>query len=324
MTTKIGVVDIMMMDKESIMKQVENMPAGVYSASNKYWCVTCKLLFDIDKPVCPYMPKMCINTPVPVEVMRPESTVSIEKFGLFYPKVPQRMMNFLAGENPNSVGRKWAEAYIGFLKEWRFEYRNEPLQTLKSFIITVSGSETAQRVTKDGIVFVITDLKKVWDKKRLFPILGSAIEVLKDELGIGQTIHFDEIDIIGENQTGKYYCSMCRKFFEFSSQRETITCPLMPQKCVAVPHSLDKMKYSLRDLISVYNHTPDIYRRFLSQLPLKEGWLEYLAGLLKEEWHFDVMKKGLNCIAAQIGLTNEEVNCVFEENDGMKHMAMMG
>ncbi len=314
----------MMMDKQSIMERVGKMPAGVYSASNKYWCVTCKLLFDIDKPVCPYMPKMCINTPVPVEVMRPESTVSIEKFGLFYPKVPQKMMNFLAGDEPQEVGRKWADAYLEFLKEWRFEYSREPLQTMKSFIITVSGSETAQRVTRDGIVFVITDLSKVWERRKLFPILVAAVSVLKDELGIKQNIFFDDIDIIGDNKTGKYYCSMCRKFFEFSSQRDSITCPLMPQKCVAVPHSLDKVKYSLKDLISVYEHTPDIYKRFIGAFPLKEGWQEHLAALLKDEWNFEVMKKGLNCIAAQIGLTDEEVTCVSQEGGEMKHMAMMG
>lgn len=118
------------------------------------------------------------------------------------------MMNFLAGDEPQKIGRKWADAYLEFLNEWRFEYKREPLQTLKSFIITVSGSETAQRITADGIVFVITDLGKVWDRKKLFPILGSAVAVLKDELGIEQDIFFDEIDIISKSDTGKYYCSM--------------------------------------------------------------------------------------------------------------------
>ncbi len=309
---------------QSVMEQVAKMPGGVYSTSNKYWCVTCKLLFDMDSPVCPYMSKMCINTPVPVEVMRPESTVSIEKFGLFYPKIPQKMMNYLAGEKPEMLGRKLAEAYLSFLTDWRFEYKREPLQTLKSFIITVSGSETAQRVTGEGIVFVITDLNKVWEKKRLFPILGAAVDVLKDELGIKSEIYFDEIDIIGEKTTGKYYCSMCRKFFEFSSQKDSVTCPLMPQKCVAVPHSLEKMKYSLRELISVFDHTPDIYRRFMGVFPRREGWREYLAALLRDEWKFDVMKKGLDCVASEIGLENEVGNCEFGEDGGMKKMAMMG
>ncbi|MGC8595935.1 MAG: hypothetical protein ACP5US_10750 [Candidatus Kryptoniota bacterium] len=313
-----------MMNNKIMMEKVGKMPTGIYSASNKYWCVTCRLLFNIDKPICPYMPQMCINTPVPVEVSRPESTVSIEKFGLFYPKVPQKMMSFLAGNDPEEVGRKWAEAYILFLKEWRFEYKREPLQTLKSFIITISGSETAQRITSDGIVFVITDLQKVWDKEKLFPILKSAVTVLKADLEINDHIFFDEIDIIGEKETGKYYCSMCRKFFEFSSQKDSITCPLMPQKCVAVPHSLDKVKYSLKDLISVYSHTPDIYRRFMNVLPLKDGWREYLAALLEDEWKFEVMDRGLDCIASQIGLAEGDVTCLSEEDDEMKPMAMMG
>lgn len=306
----------------SIMERVAKMPAGVNSSSNKYWCVTCKLLFDMKSPVCPYMSKMCINTPVPVEVMRPESTVSIEKFGLFYPKIPQKMMNFLAGDEPAAIGRKWAGSYVEFLKEWRFDYTREPLQTLKSFMITVSGSETAQRITADGIVFVLTDLAKVWDKKKLFPILGAAVPILKDELGIQNDIYFDELDIIGDKQTGKYYCSMCSKFFEFSSQRESVTCPLMPQKCVAVPHSLGKMKYSLRDLLNVYEHTPDIYRKLVSAFPLRDGWKEYLGKLLREEWKFEVMKKGLNCVAAQIGLDDKETVCKSDENGGMKQMVM--
>ena len=314
----------MMMNNQTIMEKVRKMPAGVYSASDKYWCVTCKLLFDIDKPVCPYMPKMCINTPIPIEIMQPESTVSIEKFGLFYPKVPQKMMNYLAGDQPEEVGRKWAEAYIQFLKDWQFEYKHEPLQTLKSFIITVSGSETAERITPDGILFIITDLKKVWEKEKLFPILESAMTVLKRDLGLNQTILFDEIDIIGEKEVGKYYCSMCRKFFEFSSQKESITCPLMPQKCVAVPHGLDKVKYSLKDLIYVYGHTPDVYKRFISVLPLRDRWREHLKGLLEDEWKFVVMVEGLDCVAAQIGLTEEEVTCLSDDAEDMKHMAMAG
>jgi hypothetical protein len=313
-----------MMNNKAMMEKVGRMPTGIYSASNKYWCVTCRLLFSIDKPVCPYMPQMCINTPVPVEIMRPESTVSVEKFGLFYPKVPQKMMNFLAGDDPEEIGKKWAEAYIGFLKEWRFEYKREPLQTLKSFIISVSGSETAQRITPDGIVFVITDLRKVWEKEKLFPILKSAATFLKYELEITDNISFDEIDIIDEKETGKYYCSMCRKFFEFSSQKDSITCPLMPQKCVASPHSLDKVKYSLNDLISVYRHTPDIYARFISVLPLKEGWREHLASLLEGEWKFKVMDKGLDCISSLIGLTREEVTCLSGDDDEMRPIAMMG
>jgi len=194
------------------------------------------------------------------------------------------MMNSLADEEPETVGKKWAEAYIDFLKEWRLEYKHETLQTLKSFRITVGGSETTQRITRGGIVFVITDFSKVWKKEPLFPILNSAIAVLRDEIGIDRNIFFDEIDIIGDKETGKYYCSMCRKSFEFSSQRNSITCPLMPQKCIAVLRSLDKVGYSVKDLISDYSYMPDVYKRFISALPLKDGWKEYLASVLKDEW----------------------------------------
>ena len=312
-----------MMKNQMIKERVQQMPAGMYSDSNKYWCVTCKLLFNLDKPVCPYMPQMCINTPIPVEEMGPESTVSIEKFGLFYPKIPQKMMNYLAVEDLEEIGKRWALAYLEFLEEWRFEYKHEPLQTLKSFIITVSGSETAERITPDGILFIITDLKKVWDREKLFPILEASLATLKEQLDFNRNITFDTIDIIGEKEVGKYYCPMCKKFFEFSSQRDSITCPLMPQKCVAVPRRLDRVKYSLADLVSIYGHTPDIYSKFLSSLPLSTGWKEYLEGLLREEWQFTVTPEAIECIASQIGLTDKEEACLPEFGTATPAAAIM-
>lgn len=312
----------MMMNNQSIKDRVERMPAGIYSESNKYWCVTCKLLFSMDKPVCPYMSKMCINTPIAIEEMPPESTVSIEKFGLFYPKIPQKMMNFLAEDSLEELGKEWGFAYLNFLKEWRFEYKHEPLQTLKSFIITVSGSETAERITKDGIIFVITDLQKVWDKRKLFAILEGSMRILKEELGINTEIKFDEINIIGEKEVGKYYCPMCKKYFEFSSQRDSITCPLMPQKCIAVPRSLDKPQYPKEDIISIYGHTPDIFKRLISILPLKEGWKEYLGYILQKDWKFGVTRKSIECIASQLGLSEEGNDCIHEEME--LEMGMQG
>ncbi len=312
----------MMMNNQLVMEQVRKMPSGVNSASGKYWCVTCKLLFNLDEPVCPYMPKMCINTPIPIELLRPESTVSIEKFGLFYPKIPQKMMNFLAENELEELGRKLALAYIEFLKEWRFEYKNEPLQTLKSFIITVGGSETAERITGSEIVFIITDLKKIWDKGKLFPIIESAVSTLKVELDFHTKISFDEIDIIGEKEVGKYYCPMCKKFFEFSSQRDSITCPLMPQKCIAVPGSLTKMKYNLSDLISIYGHTPNIYKRLIELLPQREGWREHLENLLKSEWKFEITDKSVDCIAFQIGLIEDKNACTADVSKMMQMTEM--
>ena len=214
-------------NRERIIDRVSKMPKGESSPSNHYWCETCKMLFSIDSPVCPYMTKVCINTPIPVELIAPESTISLEKFGLFYPKIPQKIMDKFAVDNLEELGIKWANAYLEFLKEWKFPYQNDPLQTLKSFLILISGSETAQRVQKEKITFVITDINKNWEKEKLFKILESSIKVLKTELNIKQHISFDEIDIIGETLTGKYYCGMCQKFFEFSTQKDSITCPLM-------------------------------------------------------------------------------------------------
>ena len=83
-------------DKQQIMERVKSLPKGARSASGRYWCVTCKMLFSLDEPVCPYVPKMCINTPIPVELLPVESAITLEKFGLFYPKVPQKLMAHLA------------------------------------------------------------------------------------------------------------------------------------------------------------------------------------------------------------------------------------
>ena len=62
-------------DKQQIMERVKSLPQGTPSPSRRYWCVTCKMLFTLDRPVCPYMPRMCINTPIPVELMPVESSI---------------------------------------------------------------------------------------------------------------------------------------------------------------------------------------------------------------------------------------------------------
>jgi hypothetical protein len=293
----------MFKNRDKIIERVATMPDGESSPSDHYWCVTCKMLFEIDKPVCPYMPRVCINTPIPVELVPPETTASLEQFGLFYPKIPQMVMAFLAPKVGAEIGRAWADAYLTFLKAWRFPYRSEPLQTLKSFIILVSGCETAQRVREGAITFVLTDRQKVWEDDLIVDILEEGVAVLKDELGMETAIDFDALEIIGEMDTGKYFCAMCRKFFEFSVQRKTITCPLMPQKCMATPMPLEKSTFSLTDLMVVYDHTPDIYRRFIAELPDRETALPYLDTLLEEEWLFALEDAPLQAIRQRLGLS---------------------
>jgi hypothetical protein len=75
-------------NRQRIMERVARLPKGTTSPSGRCWCVTCKMLFAMDEPVCPYMPRMCINTPIPVEFMPLESAIALEKLGPFYPKIP--------------------------------------------------------------------------------------------------------------------------------------------------------------------------------------------------------------------------------------------
>lgn len=289
-------------NKERIIQRVSMMPKGETSPSNHYWCVTCKMLFNISEPVCPYMPKVCINTPVPIELAGPESTIALEKFGLFYPKIPQHLLSGLLNSDLSDLGRKLANNYLDFLKEWNFQYKHEPIQALKSFLIILTGCETAQRVRKDELIFVITDLKKIWDKDKLFAILDSALEVLKQELNVKQSISLDEIDIIGENATGKYYCGMCNKFFEFSTQKEIITCPLMAQKCMAVPTNIEKTKHTIEDLLHVYEYTPDIFKRFIKSSILSSDTRENLKSILSEEWKMEIDNDTFDKICKLFGI----------------------
>lgn len=292
----------MFKNREKIMARVAEMPKGETSPSGRYWCLTCKMLFSLEEPVCPYMPKVCINSPIPVELVGPESTISLEKMGLFYPKIPQKILAYVAKGDPKEIARKWVSVYLDFLEQWNFNYKHEPLQAIKSFIITVSGSETGQRIRSDEITLVLTDLEKVWEKEKFFGILEPALELLKEKLAVEQNIKLDSLDIIGDMDTGKYYCPMCSKFFEFSTQKDSITCPLMAQKCMAVPTNINNIKYKLDHLIRVYDYTPDIYKRLAEALDPQPGTKDYLGQILAEEWLFEVDDSSLNTVAGLLGI----------------------
>ncbi|WP_457556991.1 hypothetical protein [Candidatus Harpocratesius sp.] len=131
-------------NRKKITEKISQLPKGENSPSGKYWCLTCKKLFVLDKAECPYMTKMCVNTPISIEQKPPESTICLERFGLFYPKFPLRLMNlalihFLDGMDEvqkakklEDIGEELVKTYISFLDEWKIEYKNEPLQTIKS------------------------------------------------------------------------------------------------------------------------------------------------------------------------------------------------
>lgn len=292
----------MFKNREKIMKRVAEMPKGEKSLSNRYWCLTCKMLFSMEEPVCPYMSKICINTPIPVELAGPESTISLEKIGLFYPKIPQKMLAFLAKGDPKEIARQWVKEYFEFLEQWNFAYKHEPMQAIKSFIITISGSETGQRIRSGEITLIITDLEKVWDQERFLNILEPALELLKENLAVKETIKLDTLDILGDMDTGKYFCPMCSKFFEFSTQKDSITCPLMAQKCMAVPTNINNISYKLDHLVRVYDYTPDIYKKMAEALDAQPGAKDYLRKVLNEEWHFEVEDQALDQVSSLLGV----------------------
>jgi len=287
--------------KKQIMERIQKLDEGSASPSGRYWCVTCKKMFRMEDPVCPYMTRMCVNTPIAVENIPPESSVWVEKMGLFYPKLPQRVMASMSGE-PEAVGGKWAQTYLDFLEEWKIDCGAQPLQTLKSFIIFAAGSETAQRVNESSVTLVITDLGKVWDKDRIFAILRGALPVLRKRLGIEQELLLDDMDIIGDRPMGRYYCAMCRKFFEFGIPREKIVCPLMSQKCMFDPVHIDKIDYDSGGLLKMYRISPDLYRRFMLALSDRERGRKVLRDLLQTEWNLVPGQEELNELEELLGL----------------------
>ena len=289
-------------NRQKIMERVAAMPEGTPSPSGRYWCVTCKMLFSLDGPVCPYMPKMCINTPIPVELLPVESAITLEKFGLFYPKVPQKVLAHLADTDAPLDARALVDAYLAFLADWGIRPADEPLQTLKSFIILLSGCETAQRVNEEAITFVVTDLERIWREERLLPLLEATLPLLAAEVGITQPIRLDSMVLTGERPSGRYFCPMCRKFFEFSTQRETVTCPLMAQKCMATPGAIADARFTATDFVHVYAVTPDFHARLAAVLPARADAREYLATVLREDWGVEPDDGQLAAIASSLGV----------------------
>ena len=266
---------------EMIKNKINSLPEGSKSESNHYWCVTCKKFFVLDKPECPYMTGMCVNTPIAVENLAPESTEALEKFGLFYPKIPQIILSEIMIENYTETGKNLAKIYLDFLKEWKFDIsKQQPLQTIKSFIIILTGCETAQRINEKSITFVLMDAVKIWEKNKIKELLLGSLEYLKKILNVEHELNLDFIDILGEREVGKYYCAKCGMFFEFGIRRETVTCPLMAQKCMFDPQHIDKVDYTSDKLIKQFEITPDIYKRFIQSIENKNGFSPKLDEIL--------------------------------------------
>lgn len=290
--------------RQKIMEKIQTLSTGSVSASGRYWCVTCKKLFRMEQPVCPYMTTMCVNSPIALEKFPPESAEWLEKMGLFYPKIPQMVMAALLKENPIPIGKRLAETYLEFLAEWKIEFARQPLQTLKSFVLVFSGCETAQRIRENEILFIVTDMHKIWEEGILYSILKDAVDELKSRFGITQEIRFDSMEIVGERNLGKYYCGMCKKFFEFGIEREKVTCPLMAQKCMFDPVSINKIKYQIADFIKVLRITPDLYSRFISLVPKRKNGPAILREILANNWKFEFGEAELREVQELLGLSS--------------------
>lgn len=268
---------------QMIRNKIDSLPQGSPSPSNHYWCVTCKKFFVLDKPECPYMTGMCVNTPIAVENLAPESTEALEKFGLFYPKIPQRILSSIITGDFRETGKKLAKAYLDFADEWKFGIaRQQPLQTVKSFIIVLTGCETAQRINQESVTFVLMDAGKIWQKENIKNILEGSLAYLREVLKINHELNIDFIDILGEREVGKYYCAKCGMFFEFGLRREEVTCPLMAQKCMFDPQHIEKVKYTSDKLLKQFEITPDMYKRFISCVDNRKDFTGELRSILKE------------------------------------------
>ena len=125
-------------------------------------------------------------------------------------------------------------------------------------------------------------LKKAGIKDKIKKILAGSLAYLKNALKIEHELHIDFIDIFGEREVGKYYCAKCGMFFEFGIKRDTVTCPLMSQKCMFDPQHIDKVTYSPDKFVKQFEITPDIYKRFAHSVDTKNISPDVLSAIAKE------------------------------------------
>ncbi len=255
-----------MASRQAKMARIAALPRGLRSPSGHYWCATCKKFFRMEEPVCPYMTRMCVNNVIPVEVVPPPHAMAYERFGLFYPKFPQRALaRWLAGMGADAladVGQALAEAYLEELREWRVTYREDALEALKGFVIFLSGCEVAQRYLEEQLLFIVLDPEKVWpERASLRTVAEAALAHLRRAMAFPVPVGVDFIEI-APGPPGRYFCPMCRMYFEFGKARDEVICPLMPQKCMFEPKAISG-SYPLADLVKIYRITPALYARWM-------------------------------------------------------------
>ncbi len=198
--------------------------------------------------------------------MPPPHAIAYERFGLFYPKFPQRALaRWLAGIEVGAladVGQALATAYLEELREWRVAYSEDALEALKGFIISLSGCEVAQRYLDARLLFIVLDPEKVWPARTLLrTVAEAALAHLRQALAFPLPVEVDFIEI-APGPLGRYFCPMCRMYFEFGKVRDRVICPLMPQKCMFEPQAIAGA-YPLADLVKIYRITPALYARWM-------------------------------------------------------------
>ncbi len=255
-----------------MLEMIKQLPRGITSPSGHYWCATCKKMFDIDEPVCPYMPKMCINTPVAVETFPPGSTAFYERAGLFYPKLAQRVLAAAVSQTtePEALGVAFADDFLTDLGEWNVQYQGSAIETVKSFLIYTAGFDVSTRNTDAGLTFYLVDAGSLWGKDmpaklRSKTALLAGARHVAETAGIQVPIDLHFMSVMPGNM-GRYFCAGCDMFFEFGEQQAQVTCPFMSQKCMFRPKAIGEIadlrrQFDVRLLTKIYRVSPKLYRR---------------------------------------------------------------
>ncbi|WP_242360313.1 hypothetical protein [Anaeromyxobacter sp. SG17] len=307
---------------------LEAMPGGIKSPSGHYWCAMCKKMFEMEDAVCPYMPSMCVNTPIAIETLPPGSTAFYERIGLFYPKLAQALLASAVARaaSPEDLGIAFADNFLADLAEWNVQYRASPLETIKSYLIYTSGFDVATRSTETGLTFLLLDAQRLWgrempDKKRSrSALLAGAERVARAlELDVRMDLHFMDVSA---GPMGRYFCAQCNMFFEYGQQQAQVTCPFMSQKCKFRPKPLPEAlasgdprgaTFDLGILARIYEVSPKLHRRNLKsaigsrpasgRAPFTAAVAAELLERELQTWSFDVNDAGgLAKLREQLGL----------------------
>jgi DNA-directed RNA polymerase subunit RPC12/RpoP len=315
-------------DHGSMMKMMEMMkrlPAGVASPSGHYWCAMCKKMFALDEPVCPYMPSMCVNTPVPIETSPPGSTAFYERIGLFYPKFVQSLLATAVrrAAELEPLGVAFAEDFLADLAEWNVQHQASPIETVKAFLIYTAGFDAALRTTDAGLTFFLMDADALWGedmpaKKRSKAVLLAGARRVAQAVGMTSALDLHFMSVTSGDM-GRYFCAQCNMFFEYGQPQAQVTCPFMSQKCKFKPKPIAELvdlptahgpdrgeRFGVEVLTKVYAVSPKLYRRQLESA-MDRGFDPALARdeltARMKTWGFDVSDAGrMSALYRQLGI----------------------